>query len=263
MTIYMLTMPRTTQNKVLFKKFIENNDIHKWVIGYETGRTGYEHFQCRIQFAGDFSKIKNGFPDAHILEASDDWGYETKEGHFVSSDDNAAVLSCRYGILRDYQQQILNILDGQSDRGILVWYDKVGGIGKSYLTRWLHERRLAYYVPPTIRDPKSIIQYVCAGYQHQKYIVIDIPRSAQWDESLYTAIETIKDGLIYDTRYTARVRDIWGAGVLVLTNTIPKLDALSIDRWDIREGKELTKIKARLPNKKKSKTKKLEVDSLT
>lgn len=263
MTIYMMTMPRTTANKVLFKKFIHDHDIHKWVLGYEKGKSGYEHFQCRLQFAGDFSELKNGFPDAHISEASDDWRYETKEGHYITSDDNVRIRSCRFAQLRDYQQTVIELLDRQSDRGILVWYDKVGGIGKSYLTRWLHERRIAYYVPPTVKDPKSIIQYVCAGYNHEKYIVIDIPRSAKWDESLYCAIETIKDGLIYDTRYTARVRDIWGAGILVLTNTIPQLDALSIDRWDIREGKELTKVEARIPERKSKKSKTKEVDSLT
>lgn len=229
----MMTMPRTTTNKVLLKKFILDHDIHKWVIGYETGRTGYKHFQVRLQFGGDFEQLKRYFDDAHIEEASDDWTYERKGGHYISWEDTNEVRRCRFGKLRNNQLRILRYLERSNDRQIVVWYDRTGNIGKSFLTRWLVERGRAYYVPPTVDNSKQIIQWVCAGYQGQPYIVIDVPRSAKWNQSLYTAIECIKDGLIYDTRYTAKLRDIWGVKILVLTNEMPKLDALSKDRWVI------------------------------
>lgn len=244
MTIYMMTMPRNSVNKALLKKFIDDQDIHKWVIGYETGRTGYEHFQVRLVWGGSFEELKVWFDDAHIEEGSDDWRYERKEGYFVSSEDTNDVRRCRFGHLRDNQRRALHILDESGDRDVVVWYDRRGGVGKSFLTRYCYEKGLAYYVPPTIQDPKSFIQYVCAGYQGERYIIIDIPRTAQWSESLYTAIETIKDGLVYDTRYTARIRDIWGVKILALTNTFPKLGNLSKDRWRIlnKDGIECTKI---------------------
>lgn len=244
MTIYMLTMPRTTVNKVLLKKFIQENDIHKWVIGYETGRSGYEHFQVRLQFGGDFKRLKDWFGDAHIEEASDDWRYERKGGHFISSDDTLEIRTCRFGQLRSNQRRVLDILSRSGDRDVVVWYDRRGGVGKSFFTRYCYEKGLAYYVPPTVQDTKSLIQYVCAGYQGEKYIIIDIPRSARWSESLYIAIETIKDGLVFDTRYTARIRDIWGVKILVLCNTFPNVGALSTDRWRIvnKEGYDCTTI---------------------
>lgn len=244
MTIYMMTMPRSRVNKALLKKFIDDQDIHKWVIGYETGRSGYKHFQVRIQFGGDFTKLKNWFCDAHIEEGSDDWRYERKSGYFISSDDTVEVRKCRFGVLRSNQRRVLDILSRSGNRSIVVWYDKRGGVGKSYFTRNCYEKGLAYYVPPTVNDTKSLIQYVCAGYQGEKYIIIDIPRSARWSESLYTAIESIKDGLVYDTRYTARIRDIWGVKILVLCNTFPELGALSRDRWTIlnKEGYDCSKI---------------------
>lgn len=235
MTIYMMTMPRNSVNKALLKKFILDHDIHKWCIGYETGKTGYEHFQVRIQFGGQFDELKRFFDDAHIEEGSDDWEYEKKGGYFVSNEDTTDVLRCRFGKLRPNQLRILKLLSEQNDRGVLVWIDHTGGVGKSFLTRWLVERRRAYYVPPTIENAKQIIQWVCSGYQGQPFIVIDIPRSAKWSESLYTGIEAIKDGLIYDTRYSAKLRDIWGVKILVLTNSKPRLDALSKDRWTIIE----------------------------
>lgn len=229
----MMTMPWNGAYKKILKKFIEDNDIHDWTIGYEVGRGGYRHLQVRIRCNKDFGELQRYFRDAHIEEGSDDWEYEKKTGYFVSSDDHVDVRKCRFGKLRSYQQRMLDILRSQSDRGITVWWDPIGSIGKSYLSRNLIERRIAYYVPPTAKDVKSIIQYVCSGYQGQPIIIIDIPRSAKWDESLYCGIETIKDGIVYDTRYSAKLRDIWGCKVLVLTNTLPKLDALSMDRWDI------------------------------
>lgn len=233
MTIWMMTLPRTGANKKLLKLFIEEKDIHKWVIGYETGRSGYKHFQVRLAWGGNFDELQEWFSDAHIEQGEDEWYYETKSGRFVSSDDTVDVRRCRFGRLRDNQKRVIDRLQLQSDRGVTVWLDRHGNIGKSFLTRWLIERRMAYYVPPTIDNAKQIIQYVCAGYQNQPIIVVDIPRSAKWNNSLYTAIEAIKDGVIYDTRYTAKMRDIWGAKILVLTNSEPQLDGLSRDRWDI------------------------------
>lgn len=244
MTIYMMTMPRNSVNKALLKKFILDHDVHKWVIGYETGKSGYEHFQVRLQFGGDFKRLKDWFGDAHIEEASDDWRYERKGGHFISSDDTLEIRTCRFGKLRSNQRRVLDILSKSGNRNVVVWYDRRGGVGKSFFTRYCYEKGLAYYVPPTVNDTKSLIQYVCAGYQGEKYIIIDIPRSARWSESLYIAIETIKDGLVFDTRYTARIRNIWGVKILVLCNTFPNVGSLSADRWQIvnKEGYNCTTI---------------------
>lgn len=248
MSIWMLTMPWTAANKKIIKIFLEEQDIHKWVIGYEIGRGGYKHIHVRLQFGGDFAVIKRYFNGCHIEEGSDDWKYEKKDGHFVAWDDTPDVRRCRFGKLRNHQDRILSLLDRQSDREILVWYDRTGGIGKSFFTRWLVERRRAYYVPPTVDNVKQIIQWVCSGYQGEPYIVIDIPRSAKWNQSLYTGIESIKDGIVYDTRYSASMRDIWGVKIIVLTNGIPKLDALSRDRWVIanRDGLDCTRIAWRI-----------------
>ena len=239
MTIYMITMPWCAASKKMIKMYLDRNDIHDWTIGYEVGRDGYRHIHVRLNARSTFSELQCAFRDCHIEEAStgDDW-YERKDGHYISSQDTVDVRKCRFGRLRPNQQRVLQLLDKQSDRGILVWFDHTGGIGKSYFTRWLVERGRAYYVPPTVNDVKQIIQYVCAGYKGQPYIVVDIPRSAQWTQSLYCGLESIKDGIVYDTRYTAKLRDIWGCKILVLTNSLPKLDALSKDRWTIcnRDG---------------------------
>ena len=111
-----------------------------------------------------------------------------------------------------------------------------GNQGKSWLCGALYERGLACYVPPTIDTVKGLIQWVASAYRGEPYIIIDIPRSWKWSQQLYVAIESIKDGLVYDTRYTARLKNIRGVKVLCMTNNDPKLDKLSADRWVFFDG---------------------------
>lgn len=209
------------------------HDIHKWIYAKETGQGGYEHWQVRLYTSCSFEELKGAFPEAHI-EQSTEWGeYERKEGNFVCSEDTSDILRCRYGKLRKNQSAILRKVMQQSDRGIHVVYDPSGNTGKSFLCRYLYERGIGFYVPPTVRTTQGIIQYVASGYRGQKIIVIDIPRSSKWTNELYEGIEAIKDGLVYDTRYSAKMRDIWGVKILCLTNTMPQLDNLSKDRWKL------------------------------
>lgn len=209
------------------------HDIHKWIWAKETGSNGYKHWQMRIYTSASFEEIKSAFPEAHI-EQSTEWGeYERKEANFVSSEDTTDILRCRYGKLRENQRRILRQVYEQSDRGVTVVYDPKGGTGKSFLCRYLFERNIGFYVPPTVRTTQGIIQYVASGYRGQRVIIIDIPRSSRWTNELYEGIETIKDGMVYDTRYSAKMRDIWGVKVLCLTNSLPQLSSLSLDRWII------------------------------
>lgn len=213
-----------------------NYDVHKWIVGYEVGRNGYKHYQIRFTGNIEFERLKELFPDAHIEKCSETDTYERKSGYFICSTDNDSVLSCRFGKLRKNQRRILQQCNKQSDRGITVVLDKVGNSGKTWLGRYLYERNAGFYVPPTIKTTQGIIQFVASGYTEQKYIVIDIPRSCKWTTEMYEAIETIKDGMVFDARYNSKTRDIWGVKVLVFTNNEPKLDKLSADRWDIIDG---------------------------
>ena len=117
----------------------------------------------------------------------------------------------------------------------MVWYDQAGKQGKSWLVGHLWETGKACYVPPTMSTPKEIIQWVHSAYKGEGLIVIDIPRTWSWSEPLYTVIETVKDGLVYDPRYSANMRNIRGVKVLVMSNDKPKVGKLSADRWVIWE----------------------------
>lgn len=256
---YMITMPRDgygNVNKIL--RYIWKNDIKKWIIGAEEGRGGYKHWQIRMEARDDFfyfeevydwinrsnKKVGVGWinvniPEAHVEECSDTWDYETKEGRFIASWDTPEVRKLRFGKPRWVQECAVRALESTNDRQVMVWYDPVGCIGKSWLCGHLYEKGEAYYLPPTLTSVQSMLQTMAslawedrkAGRPPRKYVIIDVPRSWKWSKELYCAIETIKDGLIMDPRYSARPINIRGIKVMVLTNEQPKLDKLSEDRW--------------------------------
>lgn len=230
----MLTIPRNVHKRVL-RAMVEQNDTKKYIIAKESGFGGYEHWQIRIKVSNDnfFEWIKKNIPTAHVEEASETWEYERKEGCYWTSEDTKEIRALRFGKPNLKQKRVLQAMKKQGDREILVWFDKSGKQGKSWLCGHLWEKGKACYVPPTLSSVKDIISWVHSAYNNEGLIIIDIPRSWKWNEALYTAIETIKDGLVYDPRYSARMRNIRGVKVLCLTNTMPKVSALSEDRWKI------------------------------
>lgn len=246
MTVWMGTVPikndlgewYCTRRK--WEHFFEYYDIHKWIIARETGKGGYRHWQVRFQtsqFDNDegWEELKEWFKKGHFEKASDTWDYETKDGNYLTSEDNEQKLIQRYGPLLPHQTEVLGLLDQSGDRGIVLWLDPHGRSGKSWLCGALFERRIGMYCPPYLGTVKEIVQFVASGYRGERYIVIDLPRDIKWNSSLYAGVEAIKDGLVADGRYSARTRNIRGVKVLVLANTRPKLDRLSTDRWVIYE----------------------------
>lgn len=246
MTVWMGTVPikndlgewYCTRRK--WESFFEYYDIHKWIIARETGRGGYKHWQVRFQtsqFDSDegWQELKEWFKKGHFEKASDTWEYERKEGNYLTSDDNDEKLKQRYGPLRQNQQTVLHAVKNSGDREIVLWLDRRGCSGKSWLCGALYERGMAFYCPPYLGDVKGIVQFVASGYRGEGIIVIDLPRDIKWNTTLYAGVEAIKDGLVADARYSARTRNIRGVKVLVLANTVPKLDRLSSDRWVIYE----------------------------
>lgn len=241
-TNLMLTCKRTVWHKKQWRRLINENDVHKWVIGFETGKDGYRHLQCRLRLSmGEeeaFLKVKEYLPDAYIQKCSDKWQYERKSGRFLSSDDTPEIRAVRFGKLLPWQERYIKLVETQSDRGIDVVYNPIGGIGKSWLVNHLWETGKAHYIPPYASTIEKIVQTTASLYMKQgwrDYLIIDIPRAYKWSEQLYVAIESIKDGLVMDMRYEAQTINIRGVKIIVMCNVRPDEKKLSADRWRIVE----------------------------
>lgn len=238
-TNFIVVNPNSKGWKRQFWKLIDDLDVHKWVVGFEIGKDGYRHLQIRLRLSKGkeegFIAIKKYLPLAHVEECSDTWEYERKSGHFLSSEDTPEIRKVRFGKMKWYQQEMVNNCLSQGDRGITVWYNPSGKIGKSWLTNHLWETGQAYIVQVT-DNVKSMVQDVASEYINhgfRKILILDFPREWKWNSDVYTAIERIKDGLIKDTRYSSRTINIRGVCILVMCNTAPDTKRLSDDRWQI------------------------------
>lgn len=257
MKTFMLTIPRGTSEEVGYlgityemrvhkreiMHMIEVNDVKKWIVAKEIGSGGYEHWQIRLQTSNEtfFDWIKNNIPKAHVEEATDTWTYERKEGRFWGSEDTPEILGCRFGQPNDFQKKILKRLDKQTVREVDVWYDPEGNKGKTWLTIHLWETGEAMVVPRASTTAEKLSAFVCSAYNGERVVVIDIPRSTKATASLYEAIEELKDGLVFDHRYSGKTRNIRGVKVVVFTNNKLDLKALSKDRW-VLNGKKLDEL---------------------
>jgi len=220
------------------RKVFELFDVKNWIVALEMGKGGYRHYQVRFDISGDFRDFfewcKQNIPPFHIEEASvptDLCDYERKDGFFVSSADTPEILSIRFGRLTPYQRDMLALVDTQNDRQVDVWLDPKGNHGKSWTSIHLWERGQALVVPRYAVSPEKLSAFVCSAYKGQPYIIIDIPRASKPSKGLYEEIESLKDGLVFDTRYHGRTRNVRGAKVIIFTNTPLDKKALSHDRW--------------------------------
>lgn len=212
--------------------------MKKWIIGKETGRNGYEHWQirCKVSRQDFFEHVHAEAPFFAIFKAQDEWEYERKEAHFTSSEDTIDILKVRYGAPKQDQLRRLKWLKIQNDREIDIWYDPEGGQGKSWLVNWLWETGQAYYFPPFSGSIKALVQDVASDFiKHGKrpYVVIDIPRDIKFNSEIIGGLEAIKDGLIKEQRYSSQTINIRGVKILVTTNyklTAKEIGKLSKDR---------------------------------
>lgn len=248
---FILTIPRTVPKKAL-KVMIEKNDCKKWIIGFEVGNDGYRHYQARLVSSNHdfFEWVKAHIPTAHVEEASTDkFDYERKSGNFISSDDTPEIRQIRFGNLRENQKKIINIVRKQNDRQIDVFYDHSGNHGKTWLSIYLYEKGRGLVVPRASTTAEKLSAYICSAYKGEEYIIIDIPRARKVTGELYEAIEELKDGLVFDHRYSGYCRNVRGVKIIIFTNSKLDTKQLSKDRWRLHSVTPKKQKKQKNPSK--------------
>lgn len=147
------------------------------------------------------------------------WFYITKEetrqeGPWSDNDEDAYFPE-HLEILKSnpypFQQQIIDSANIKDDmRTVNVIYDPYGCSGKTCVALYLSVTSKAILVP-MCKTSQDIIQFVCSFCMPKKLrnpspIFIDLPRALHKHalEEIYSGIEILKSGALYDTRFTAR-----------------------------------------------------------
>lgn len=135
--------------------------------------------------------------------------------------------------LNKFQWEVFTRLSKQNNRQILWVCDKKGGAGKSTLTNWLIDEYNAFCC-----NSGKMADFAYA-YQMEKIVVFDLPRttvdSDGSDYTPYRILECLKDGRLFSSKYQSCLKRFESVKVVVFANFMPKLKAMTHDRWDILE----------------------------
>lgn len=221
----------------------------RWGYQKEIGeKTGYVHWQGRISLTtklrpdeivkqipikGKWSPTSKGCNSGDAF-----YRYTTKEETRVEGPwtDREVVKYIprqirEVGTLYAWQNFILEKIKQWDARHIDIIVDKKGCIGKSTLVGYACCNGLARRIPP-LNNFKEIINMVMCMPESKAYF-IDMPRALDKSkqEEFYSAIESIKDGHLWDNRYTYKEKWIDSPNIWIFTNVPVNKKLLSKDRW--------------------------------
>lgn len=129
-----------------------------------------------------------------------------------------------------WQRELVDELELEpNDRGIRFYVDPLGNNGKSWICRYLLEKR-----------PLDV-QYLRIGKRddlafsldpRRTIFLFDIPRGGM-QYLQYSILESLKDGHVYSPKYESVTKRFQPCHVVVFSNEEPDMAALTTDRFDI------------------------------
>ena len=166
-----------------------------------------EHYLTYVRYGNMIQKLVN----AHVLKMK----MEEMKGSFEKITWN------------HWQKDLIDYLECDVDDRKVRWYvDPKGGQGKTFVSKFL----VANGNCVRFENGKSAdIKY---GYTGQRCVIFDLSRS-QMDHVNYEVIESVKNGIVYNTKYQSEMRVYKVPHVIVFSNEQPDKTKLSDDRWDI------------------------------
>lgn len=214
---------------------------------------GEETEKLHVQFAVKFkehktlSSLQKMFKGAH-LEKAINWAAcknycrkdKTAEGERI--DNTLKFVAVRDPLegkeLRPIQKEIIDIVNTEPDDRTVHWfYDPKGSAGKTTVAKHLCIKRGdVIYVAGKSADMKFGVQQFVRKYDIRA-VIMDYTRSTEGFVS-YQGIEEIKNGIFYSGKYESGMVLFNNPHVIILSNFLPDLNALSFDRWNIHDYSE-------------------------
>lgn len=130
--------------------------------------------------------------------------------------------------LWDWQKEALDKLLNQDRRKILFVVDFKGNKGKTYFSKWL------VFMKGAMRFDNGRSIDIKHAYDGQPIVVFDLVRSSL-EHTNWEAIEQIKNGIIFCSKYVSTLKSFKPPSVAVFMNHMPDRTRLSSDRYDIME----------------------------
>lgn len=205
----------------------------------EIGECGTPHLQGVISLKKRARWTEFGLPVAMHWEkpinVKDCYLYCTKE---ETRNGNVYVLKYqlpyvfKLGVFFSWQRDILDIVSKPADDRKVHWYwSESGRVGKSCFCKHLVMNNGACLLTKgTYGDMCNLVyktdMMVC------KIVIFDLPRN-NGNKISYSAIESIKNGMICNTKYETGFKCFPSPHLIVFANEPPDFEQLSDDRWCI------------------------------
>jgi len=211
----------------------------KGIFGFETGESGTPHLQGYISLHKKMRITtiakEPGFNRASMRAVRNETAlieYCKKDGNYWTHGFPRPISIIQ--TLYPWQKDAEALLTASSidDRTVHWWYDRNGNIGKSAFAKYMVVKHKALYCCSGKYADLINLVFNC-NMDDCNCIIFDIPRN-QGNKVSYSAIESIKNGLICNTKFETGTKVFNSPHVLVLSNMPPDIDALSIDRWKIK-----------------------------
>lgn len=240
--VWCFTLNNPTESDVTHISDIFRLAGANYVFQEETSATGTEHLQGVVSYknARTLKSMKTISPRIHweptkSLMASIKYcsKNDTRTGKIYSlgfrmpwvKKDPMTGLTWKF-----WQKQLLGILKRDPHPRKVMWYwSKEGGMGKTVFAKHLVISQDAMYVAGAGKD----ITYAVGKCEVFPRVVIwGVPRSSE-NYMSYGALESVKDGIFFASKYESKTVTGDVPHVVVFANFPPKLDEMSSDRWKV------------------------------
>lgn len=135
-------------------------------------------------------------------------------------------------ILKDWQQEIMDIIKTEPDERTVYWYwEENGKVGKSALVKHLCLEKQAMLI--TGGSKRDMLYQISEREEPPEIIVINIPRSTRGID--LSGIEEMKDGAFSSSKYKSGMYLMNPPHIFIFANYEPELDFLSVDKWVIKK----------------------------
>lgn len=121
-------------------------------------------------------------------------------------------------------------------RKIIWYYDASGNAGKTTFSNHITDSNMGLCLAQFggDRDAGQLIAGAIENGWDGKILIADLPRQGE-HRSIYSPLESIKNGNVTNTKYRGNILRFNVPHVVVMSNFLPRVHEMSLDRWDIRE----------------------------
>ena len=207
------------------------------IIGAEIGDNGTPHLQGYCEFKTKV-RPKSLFNERIHWEKArgnkkQNLDYCSKEGKILISFGCPKPLSL-ITELYPWQLDIEKLIQTTPDDRSIYWYwDADGNVGKTQFMKYCVAK---YKALPCIGGKFTDIMNLVFNQDmdETECCIFNVPRGHRECIS-YSSLEAIKDGIVVNTKYETGYKLFNSPHVIVFANFPPDMDALSKDRWIIKE----------------------------